>query len=400
MAEQVKARINPEMLVWARKTAGYSQEEAARKISTSVERLQKWECGEDYPTIKQLRKIGSVFKRPTAIFYKKHVPEEPVQLPDFRLVHDMEQGSSYSPRLRLEIRKAMMRREIALDLASQLGEDKSEFNLSIHLGNPTSHVARQIREALNVSLEEQYSWRNHYEALRTWVSAMESIGILVFQFSDVEVEHARGFSIGDRPYPVIAVNSKDTPRGRIFTLFHELTHILMRRGGVCDLHDADENMNHDVEAYCNRVAGESLVPTDALLAQELVAQRPVHMTWEDWELRQLANRFMVSQEVILRRLLTLGKTDVRFYNRKRNEFLEQYKRQEETKTEGKVPYYRRVLSENGRAYTYMVLNAWHNELISTRDVSNFLGGINLEHVNRIEKELFGVLTGGGPDVLY
>ena len=56
MAERFKANINPDVLVWARQTAGYSIEEAARKIGTSSAILEAWESGDKKPTLNQLRK--------------------------------------------------------------------------------------------------------------------------------------------------------------------------------------------------------------------------------------------------------------------------------------------------------------------------------------------------------
>ncbi len=45
VAERIRANANPDILVWARQTTGYSLEEAAHKIGVSIERLQAWESG-------------------------------------------------------------------------------------------------------------------------------------------------------------------------------------------------------------------------------------------------------------------------------------------------------------------------------------------------------------------
>jgi Zn-dependent peptidase ImmA (M78 family) len=42
--------------------------------------------------------------------------------------------------------------------------------------------------------------------------------------------------------------------GRIFTLLHELAHIALNDGGICDLDDnLRRNASAQIEAYCNRV---------------------------------------------------------------------------------------------------------------------------------------------------
>ncbi len=96
---------------------------------------------------------------------------------------------------------------------------------------------------------------------------------------------------------------------------------------------------------------------------------------DDYQITNLSNRYMVSKEVILRRLLILGKTSQAEYRRKRNEFTEAYKHQRTGKT-GYMPYFRKVLRDNGTAYTNLILSAYYNEAISSRDLSNFLAELS------------------------
>src|SRR6202044_2284517 len=106
-------------------------------------------------------------------------------------------------------------------------------------------VAMRLREATHISLEEQATWRSDSDAFRQWRFVLERAGILTLQATELQLAEARGFSISLRPLPVAVVNIKDAPRGRIFTLLHELVHVMLNDGGICDLHDAD------IEAYCN-----------------------------------------------------------------------------------------------------------------------------------------------------
>jgi len=383
VSQRVKANINAHVLVWARQTAGCVLEEAARKIGISPEKLQAWEAGEDKPTLRQLRIAANVYKRPTALFYRSTTPPEPPDIADFRVLPAA--GLKYTPRLLYEIRRAFQRRVVAMELTEQLGEAPIIFPLQADMSESPDSLASRIREALGVTLAAQVSWRDHYTALRSWISAVESLGVFVFHVKNIELTQMRGFSISERPFPVIGTNGKDSPRGRIFTLLHELVHIVLQSGGVCDLQETE---SESIETYCNRVAGEVLVPKDALLQEETVMENGGNTLWEDWRLKLLADRYMVSQEVILRRLLTFGRTTRLFYNQKREEYEEIYRR-EKAEGGGPVPHFRLILRDNGPAFTSLVLSAYHNEAISSRDLSNFLGGIKLDHVERIERALFG-----------
>jgi len=130
------------------------------------------------------------------------------------------------------------------------------------------------------------------------------------------------------PLPVVVANIKDAPRGRIFTLIHELVHVMLAVGGICDLHDADE------EAFCNQVAGAVLFPKEALLNSTVLRQHPRNNpVWSDIELQELSRKFGGSREAALVRLLTLKLTTQAFYERMRKEFLRIYQEQQARKQE-------------------------------------------------------------------
>jgi len=106
MTASVKAIIKPEILVWARTSAGYRDlDEAATKVGVKPEKLAAWESGSDSPTVVQLRKVAGVYKRPIAVFYLPNVPKGVDVLHDFRTVYGGKAGE-YSPALRFEIRRA------------------------------------------------------------------------------------------------------------------------------------------------------------------------------------------------------------------------------------------------------------------------------------------------------
>ena len=84
-------RVNPDILVWARETAGLSQEDAAQKLSvnsayghTPAQRMQRWEAGEDEPTRALLVKMAKHYRRPLLTFYMSNVPERGDRGEDFR----------------------------------------------------------------------------------------------------------------------------------------------------------------------------------------------------------------------------------------------------------------------------------------------------------------------------
>jgi Zn-dependent peptidase ImmA (M78 family)/transcriptional regulator with XRE-family HTH domain len=394
MAKHIEALVNPELLVWARESIGLGVQEAARKIGIKPERLEQWERGELVPTISQLRKAAKIaYKRPLAVFYLSKPPKTFDAMRDFRRLPD-DQRTANSSALLLEIRRARDRRQIALDLSQNLEEGVSNFVETTSLNDDPDTVARRARKLLGISLEEQFDWRTGYQAFNSWKSAIEKLGVLIFQTShlrgSVEIQEIRGFSISEKLFPVIVVNSKDSVNGKIFTLLHEFTHLLLNNGGMCDLREY-RNLASDeqrVEVFCNRVAGTTLVPSEVLSNDELVLNRGRNPEWTDEELGILADKFLVSREVILRRLLILGRTSEEFYQLKRKDFLERYE-QRPAKGAGAPPYYRLVIRNEGQPYIRLVLNAYYQNAITASDLSDYLG-VKLDQISKIEKAVMGI----------
>jgi Zn-dependent peptidase ImmA (M78 family)/transcriptional regulator with XRE-family HTH domain len=379
-----RATINPDLLVWARTTAGLSLEAAAKKIGVKPSRLMEWEHGLQRPTVPQLRKAANVYKRPLAVFFRARPPATIQPLHDFRRFPD-QQPPGLSSDLLLEMRRARRRRAVALELLGDLDRPVTTLAVRASMDDDPEEVGARGRDWLGVTLQQQARWQGTYEALNNWVVAFEAQGFLVFQTSYVALDEMRGFSLGDRRAPVIVLNAKDHPRGRVFTLMHEFAHVMLDTGGVCDpqrvgrqAHDPDER----VEVFCNHVAGALLVPSAALLADARVAGLRGR-EWPEATILTLADAFAVSREVILRRLLILGRTTEDFYETKRREYLAQYAQLAQARRqEGYAPIFRLALRDNGRRYTGLVLDAYERDRITPADVSDYLG-VRLKHLDEI-----------------
>src|SRR4030095_3461184 len=74
MARSVPALVKPELLVWARTSAGLSLERASDLAKIEEMTLGEWETGHDVPSIAELRKLGEIYKRPIAVFFLAEPP--------------------------------------------------------------------------------------------------------------------------------------------------------------------------------------------------------------------------------------------------------------------------------------------------------------------------------------
>lgn len=386
----VEALANPSLLIWARESAGLSQEAVAKKVGVKLDRIRAWENGQERPSVAQLRGFAAATKRPLAVFYLAEPPRTFDALRDFRAGTSAGGPSVTSPELTFEIRKAYDRREWALELMSDLKLTPTAFKVRLGLGEDAEDAAGVIRSALGARTEIQSQWRVDNEAFKEWRALLEHAGILTFQATDLELEEARGFSISLEPLPVVVVNIKDAYRGRIFTLLHEVTHIALNQSGICDLDDNQRrNTSARIEAYCNRVAGAILFPRNDLLAtSEVRGHRSGDMTWSDAEIQSLSRRFGGSREALLVRLLALGRTNEKFYYKKRDEYRLEYAKWREQRKEGFAPPHVVSLSSAGPLFTTLVIENFNREHITASDVSDYLH-VRVKHLPEIQRDYRG-----------
>jgi Zn-dependent peptidase ImmA (M78 family) len=368
------ALVEADLLVWARDSVNLSVEAAAKKIDIAPAKLAAWESGEASPTIAQLRTVAQVYKRPLAIFFLSKPPKDFDAIRDFR---GFGVDAPMTPELSYEIRRAHEKREVALELAATLDEKPTRFRARADMSDDPTEVGRRLRKLLGIELATQFSWKGEYDALNAWKAAIEATGALVFEMRAVDVSEARGFSVANEVYPIIVLNGSDSPLGRVFTLGHELAHLLTRNSGVCEYVDHAS----PVETFCNRVSAELLMPSQDVLRERIVKNRDESALGK---VQALAARFRVSREAMA---IRLGDLEV-ISKSSLSDVLRTLRRDAAlaVKKSGPVPPSRMALKKHGRAFTRLVLAAYRNDAITLRDVSSYLE-VKLKHLPSIDQHL-------------
>ena len=369
-----RIQVATSVLRWARESAGLSIDAAVKKLGVSSEVLMKWEAAETSPTLKQLRKAASTYKRPLAVLL---LPEPPK---DYDALRDFRQFSTESPELRAETRRAATQRDVFLELQelspSVLPGEASlpRFKLTMDPEEAGGH----LRSFLGASSFGKAA--SPHEHLNAWIAAVESQGVIVMHTRGVAIKDARGFSLSEWPYPVIALNGSDFPRPRLFTLLHECTHLALNAGGICDLHEATKNQSpvDRIEHYCNAVAAAALMPAEALLHLPAVRSAAATTPWTTSELGNLAQPFGVSTEAFLLRLVSLNRATWETYWALKKELDEAYEqarahqKQRQRETEGGPSYYVVKARDLGHGYASSVLDAFSSRVITSADVTHYL----------------------------
>ena len=388
MAASFAAPINHNLLVWARETAGYSVEDAAAQFGLKPERLDAIEHGNSPPSFAQIKKAADVYKRPLAVFFLPQPPERQTAVHDFRLQPGVSQRP-YAPRLNAEIRQARLRREDALELAREIEQVIPTFQHRTSMAESPEAVAARVRHFLGITLEQQFAVRRSEDALKAWKSAVEAQSVLVFETSRIPQEEMLGVLLPADVFPIVILNGGDAHARRTFTLLHELTHLLLRQGGVCDMAPIEDGTpDARIETFCNAVAGNVLVPADALLG---ALPRQGVNTWTMDELDALARQFSVSKYVVIRRLLTVGRTTKAHYraiSAKLDEAQKYARAKARGESAGGPPPSVMAVRNLGRPFVRLVLDAYAQDRIALATASDYLG-VKIKHLRRIESLVFG-----------
>lgn len=377
------ARINKDMMYWARKYAGYVNGYENELPKDIKEKYEAWESGEKFPTWIQLRNVSKKYKVPTAFFFMKNPPKYEL-IPTLVNYRKLNRDSIYennSPYLIDNIHSSENRRSIFIELSEDMDEGIPSFER--FEGKTSKHnLSSFIREKLDVSLDTQKSWlkkdnrkdKGHYNFLNNWKEVItEKMGVLIFETYDVDIGEMRGLCIYHDVVPIILLNGKDSVNGRIFSLFHELTHLLLGESAICG-----DDLERDIEVFCNAVSGEFLVPENDLIEN-------LNNMHADDLLKDLSDLYGVSEHVVLRRLLDLNKITKKDYDLKTDyEFIPS-----SNKTKGNSGnYYRNMIKYNGRPFYSLVLSAYELGIINGSDFSKFTG-LKVNQAPKIGEMLYG-----------
>lgn len=300
------AFITPEIVRWARRKAGFSVSALASSLKRKPEEIESWEEGSGRPTIRQAENLAKRLRIPFGYLYLSQPPEEPTPIADFRRMPDSEKEMSpdlrdvlYGAMRKQEWYRAFLEDEGADETIPLVGKFSQESSVEV--------VASYLRGALRVDSEVVPNTRTSSgDLLLALTRQLESIGIIVLRSGVVgnnnhrplSVKEFRGFTLCDPIAPLIFVNAKDSSAGKVFTLMHELAHLAIGESGISN-EPLGPVQGDGIEAFCNSVAAETLVPREDFLRRwerDLPAERNVE---------RLRLEYRVSTFVLLIRAITL-----------------------------------------------------------------------------------------------
>lgn len=366
--------------------SGLSLEQAEHKAGHSKAKILAWESGEAVPTYPQLEDLAyKAYKRPIALFFMAEPPAEPSLTQDFRNLTNAE-AEHLGFQTRIALRKAKHVQTLMSELRPP-GEKARLLEFRVSAADDPVSVAQRFRSFLGLSIDAQKQFRggDNVSQFRKFV---EALGVVVLR-QEMPLVEARAFAVtGD--HPIVVLNSKDKENAQLFSLFHEVCHILFNVGGV--FRDEEGHLQAEyrsIEDFCNAFAAAFLVPPAELKAE--LDRHSFSDEWSDAELSKLAYVFKVSREVIYRQLIALKRANPNELWTRRRLWVAQAqtagKERAENPKEIKMPGWQRARSEKGDLFIRSVYEAYSSDKVTLADVSQYLD-VKVEQVKRLIEEVY------------
>ncbi|HEX8588193.1 XRE family transcriptional regulator [Pseudomonas sp.] len=319
--------INPEVLVWARETAGLTRERAAKALAiggTKVpgsEMLRSYETGEKEASRTLLAKMASVYRRPLLVFYLPSPPAQAERGEDFRTLPEELRIESKGP-LDALVRDIYVRQDLVRNVLQDVEEAfPRDYVGSINVDFQPASVSNYIGQLIGFELTEFRRYGKSEEAFSYLRKLIEGVGTFVLlignlgsHHTDIPVEAFRGFALSDKIAPFIVINDQDAPPARSFTLLHEFAHILL---GVTGL--SGSRAEQKIERYCNDIASLLLLPDGELQKQNWHLENIETLTQQ---ISGFARTINVSGTLVAYRLFTSGAIQQQTWNALAQKFRE------------------------------------------------------------------------------
>lgn len=378
-----QAAINPTTLKNARKAAGLSLAELAGKVHVAggEQRVRAWESGADKPTFEQARALAVQVHLPFAALFLPPDTIGEAPPPDLRT---RSARRPMSPDL-LEVYRDALRKQ-AWVRETRIAEEHAPLAF-VGAGKQRESVedaAGDIRAMLGLDANLRAEAQDASKLLGLLADRAEAQGIIVLRSSIVgnstrrklDVDEFRGFAIADAHAPLVFVNTADASVAQVFTLVHELTHLWRAETGISQPSLMTRRRERDVEAFCDAVAAEVLVPVVELEAAWSSARELAENA------EHLRRVFKVSAVVVARRAFDAGLVSQKAYTAFAREQYRLAAARAARATAGGPQFLVVVPIRNSRTVTNMVVRAVRSGKLLYRDASRLLG-VAPQHIDEL-----------------
>lgn len=381
-----KISVNPEILRWARETAGLSIDVAARKLAIGAtkdlepeQRLDLLESGKEKPTRPLLLKMAKQYRRSLLIFYLSEIPQKGDRGEDYRRLPEefpVEENALVDALVRdVKVRQGIVRS--AMEDDADLVE--VPFIGSMETSSSVNEICESIKSWINFDLDTFRAQKKVSDAFSYARTQAEAAGIFILLIGDlgshhtkITVEAFRGFALSDALAPFIIINDDDAKTAWTFTLFHELAHLWLGQTGI-----SGNYADSQLEILCNNVAAQLLLPDNEV--SEIDVNEDVDLEELIEKIEYFADARNVSRTMVSYALLKLNIIDEARWNDLRRSFRQKWLdlkaiiRAKAKKSKGAPTYYQVRQHRVGTALIVFVSRMLASGSLSSTKAGKVLG---------------------------
>lgn len=262
MADYIQIKTSIIRLACNRIGSLYSELSASKDFK----RLSNEKGGAVSLTLKQAEKLAKVLRYPFVFLLLDSPVTDIDKLPiaDFRSI----EGKEIKPNINLkeQIEYCQNQQDWFSDYVNTCDLDVFKYNGKFSLHDDPQEVGLKLKEFLKITYKLSKNANDYLKRLKV---ILENNGILVSSSkvlkntqNRLSLSDFRGFALYDDNAPLIFINGNDSTSAQIFTLCHELGHIVLGQSGVSDV---VKNNSKKIEKWCNEFAANILMPKNDVI---------------------------------------------------------------------------------------------------------------------------------------
>ena len=249
MADYIQ--IKTSIIRWACNRIGFLYSELS--ASKDFKRLSNEKDGAVSLTLKQAEKLAKVLRYPFVFLLLDSPVTDIDKLPiaDFRSI----EGKEIKPNINLkeQIEYCQNQQDWFSDYVNTCDLDVFKYNGKFSLHDDPQEVGLKLKEFLKITYKLSKNANDYLKRLKI---------ILENTQNRLSLSDFRGFALYDDNAPLIFINGNDSTSAQIFTLCHELGHIVLGQSGVSDV---VKNNSKKIEKWCNEFAANILMPKNDVI---------------------------------------------------------------------------------------------------------------------------------------
>lgn len=357
--------VNPKCIDWLLK--------AYPKIQITVEGIENWKS--EKPTLAKVRALAKEVQRPIAFF----LSEPKIKPETVGGINNLDTRTILSEKIDINYKIVVLseelqkRRQDYLQVATAIDIDVMP-KFTIFKEKDKVSIIEYIINFIYPPDKKIYALKAK-DIYNYIIKKIEDLNILIFKIPSQKDKSLRGLALYHDILPIIGIASNDSIVGQIFSIIHELVHVLLKSSMIHNT-DTDKYEFASIEKLCNEITGKVLLQDNAIYNDPIITQL-IRLEKQELNINyieNIANHYKISRDVVLRRLLDKKIIPKDTYDNLLSVLKEKQKKMDDKPSGGgKDTHLYTTINQFGMKYCKAIYHGWERGVISKSDLYYYLG---------------------------